>query len=151
MRRTGSLFLLCILIATAIFVAAGARSTQVIQGPEVEQFLKKARFTAREPLGSGVRLHVSAFGASAFVPESLPDTTRSEWTRVHLAIETLSTNTIPNCRVRVCVTSTKQYHDSSKRFLSSKGRCWIRLGLLPWHPHPAGQAQAGCRAIEYCC
>ena len=27
---------------------------QVIQGPEVEQFLKKARFVAREPLGSGV-------------------------------------------------------------------------------------------------
>jgi hypothetical protein len=31
-----------------------APSTQVIQGREVEQFLKKARFVAREPLGSGV-------------------------------------------------------------------------------------------------
>jgi hypothetical protein len=29
-------------------------SSQVIQGPEVEQFLKKARFAARQPLGSGV-------------------------------------------------------------------------------------------------
>jgi len=54
MRLTGSLFFLSFLIVTAIFVSAAAPSTQVIQGPEVEQFLKKARFTAREPLGSGV-------------------------------------------------------------------------------------------------
>jgi len=53
MRRTASLFSLCLLVATAIVVAA-APSTQIIQGPEIEQFLKKARFTAREPLGSGV-------------------------------------------------------------------------------------------------
>jgi hypothetical protein len=33
---------------------AAAPSTQIIQGPEIEQFLKRARFTAREPLGSGV-------------------------------------------------------------------------------------------------
>ena len=56
MRPTTSLFslsFLSLLVISAI-VAAAAPSTQVIQGPEVEQFLKKARFTAREPLGSGV-------------------------------------------------------------------------------------------------
>lgn len=56
MRRTACLFFLSfhsLLVATAILVAA-TPSTQIIQGPEVEQFLKKARFIAREPLGSGV-------------------------------------------------------------------------------------------------
>ena len=47
------------LIFVVVFVAtlSFARATpakQVIQGPEVEEFLKKARFVAKEPLGSGV-------------------------------------------------------------------------------------------------
>jgi len=53
LRRIASLVFLSLIVVTAILVAA-APSTQVIQGPEVEQFLKRARFTAREPLGSGV-------------------------------------------------------------------------------------------------
>jgi hypothetical protein len=46
--------------AALTFVTVGSAlvfsipSAQVIQGPEVEQFLKKARFVAREPLGAGV-------------------------------------------------------------------------------------------------
>jgi hypothetical protein len=54
MSRTALLSILSILVAIAILAAAAAPSTQIIQGPEIEQFLKKARFTAREPLGSGV-------------------------------------------------------------------------------------------------
>jgi hypothetical protein len=53
MRRTASLLVLSLLVITAMLIAA-APSTQVIQGPEVEQFLKRARFVAREPLGEGV-------------------------------------------------------------------------------------------------
>jgi hypothetical protein len=52
LRNTLRLFLGATLVTAVL--AAGTPSTQVIQGPEVEQFLRKARFVAREPLGSGV-------------------------------------------------------------------------------------------------
>lgn len=51
MRRPVSLVCLLLLATSAILTA---QSTQVIQGPEVEQFLRRARFVAKEPLGSGV-------------------------------------------------------------------------------------------------
>jgi len=44
---------LLVFVATLV-LAAAAPAKQVIQGPEVEEFLKKARFVAKEPLGSGV-------------------------------------------------------------------------------------------------
>lgn len=53
MRRTVPLLFLAFSVATSIFIAA-VPSSQVIQGPEIEQFLRRARFVAREPLGSGV-------------------------------------------------------------------------------------------------
>src|SRR5688572_537570 len=53
MRRTAPPLFLALMAAFSIYVAA-APSDQVIQGPEVEQFLRRARFVAREPLGSGV-------------------------------------------------------------------------------------------------
>ena len=55
--RTGLLLrrmILVVLAAASLTIALTARSNQVIQGPEVEEFLKKARFVAKEPLGSGV-------------------------------------------------------------------------------------------------
>jgi hypothetical protein len=52
-RRFTILFPLIILI-TASVVALALPPVQVIQGEEVEQFLKKGRFVAKEPLGSGV-------------------------------------------------------------------------------------------------
>ena len=59
MRRTAFLLFLTALgagltLLTAAPSTLSAQSAQVIQGPEVEQFLKKARFVARQPLGSGV-------------------------------------------------------------------------------------------------
>ncbi len=53
MRQAAPLLPLGILVAASMLVLS-APADQVIQGPEVEQFLKKARFVAREPLGSGV-------------------------------------------------------------------------------------------------
>jgi len=50
MRR---LIFLIVFVATLSFAIA-TPSKQVIQGPEVEEFLKKARFVAKEPLGAGV-------------------------------------------------------------------------------------------------
>jgi len=52
MRRVLIVFLFAATFACAWAFATPAK--QVIQGPEVEDFLKKARFVAREPLGSGV-------------------------------------------------------------------------------------------------
>jgi hypothetical protein len=52
-RRLNVLLPLTLLIAASV-VALALPAAQVIQGEEVEQFLKKARFVAREPLGSGV-------------------------------------------------------------------------------------------------
>ena len=54
MRRMAPALFLALMVATSIYLTAAAPSTQVIQGPEVEQFLRKARFVTREPLGSGV-------------------------------------------------------------------------------------------------
>jgi hypothetical protein len=51
MRRAVSIVCLLVFATSAVLTA---QSTQVIQGPEVEQFLRRARFVAREPLGSGV-------------------------------------------------------------------------------------------------
>jgi hypothetical protein len=53
MRPTSALLALIMIVAGSI-LAVPAPSTQVIQGPEVEQFLKKARFVAKEPLSTGV-------------------------------------------------------------------------------------------------
>lgn len=53
MQRVAVLLSLTIITVTSMVVFA-APTAQVIQGPEVEQFLRKARFVAREPLGSGV-------------------------------------------------------------------------------------------------
>ena len=53
MRRTAVLLFLIVTIVALILVS-GAPSSQVIQGPEVENFLRKARFVGKEPLGSGV-------------------------------------------------------------------------------------------------
>ena len=53
MRRTVLMFPLIVLAAASIHAFAGPQA-QVIQGPEVEQFLKKAKFVAKAPLGSGV-------------------------------------------------------------------------------------------------
>jgi hypothetical protein len=53
MRPTALLLLLTLMIAGSL-LSLSAPAGQVIQGPEVEQFLKKARFVAKEPLGSGV-------------------------------------------------------------------------------------------------
>lgn len=53
MRRAEFLLPLILLGVTSLSVLS-APAGQVIQGEEVEQFLKKARFVAREPLGSGV-------------------------------------------------------------------------------------------------
>jgi len=47
------LIFLVVFAATLVFALA-APSSQVIQGPEVEDFLKKARFVTKEPLGAGV-------------------------------------------------------------------------------------------------
>ena len=44
---------LLVFVATLAWGSA-TPSKQVIQGPEVEEFLKKAKFAAKEPLGSGV-------------------------------------------------------------------------------------------------
>ena len=53
MRR--AVFLLSLILpGYASLSLLSAPADQVIQGPEVEQFLKKARLVAREPLGSGV-------------------------------------------------------------------------------------------------
>ena len=43
-----------LLLAASLSWSIASPSKQVIQGPEIEEFLKKARFVAREPLGSGV-------------------------------------------------------------------------------------------------
>jgi hypothetical protein len=48
------LLLPLVLLGVASLLVLSAPAGQVIQGPEVEEFLKKARFVAREPLGSGV-------------------------------------------------------------------------------------------------
>ena len=48
------LFIVPLLLAASLSWSHASPSTQVIQGPDVEEFLKKARFVAREPLGSGV-------------------------------------------------------------------------------------------------
>jgi hypothetical protein len=53
MRRAAFLLYLTLTVAGSLLVFS-APAEQVIQGPEVEQFLKKARFVAKEPLGSGV-------------------------------------------------------------------------------------------------
>ena len=53
MRQAALLLPLGILVAASMLLLS-APADQVIQGPEVEQFLKKARFVAKEPLGSGV-------------------------------------------------------------------------------------------------
>lgn len=53
MRLAALLLSLAMMIAGSLLILA-APAGQVIQGPEVEQFLKKARFVAKEPLGSGV-------------------------------------------------------------------------------------------------
>jgi hypothetical protein len=52
-RRLTVLLPLLILSGLALSALALAPS-QVIQGPQIEQFLKKSRFVAREPLGAGV-------------------------------------------------------------------------------------------------
>jgi hypothetical protein len=52
-RRFTLLSTLTILIAASV-VALALPPAQVIQGEEVEQFLKKGRFVAKEPLGAGV-------------------------------------------------------------------------------------------------
>jgi hypothetical protein len=56
MRRIAVFLPMTALIAGFALAAqvSPAPPGQVIQGPEVEQFLKKARFAARQPLGSGV-------------------------------------------------------------------------------------------------
>jgi hypothetical protein len=56
MRRVTRLLSVAALGAALTLPAAAqtGASAQVIQGPEVEQFLKRARFTARQPLGAGV-------------------------------------------------------------------------------------------------
>jgi hypothetical protein len=54
MRRMAPALFLALMVATSVYFTAAAPSTQVIQGPEVEQFIRKARFVSREPLGSGV-------------------------------------------------------------------------------------------------
>jgi hypothetical protein len=43
-----------IVFVTTLSWGSVAPSKQAIQGPEVEEFLKKAKFAAKEPLGSGV-------------------------------------------------------------------------------------------------
>jgi hypothetical protein len=43
-----------LLLAASLSWSIASPSAQVIQGPEIEDFLKKARFVAKEPLGSGV-------------------------------------------------------------------------------------------------
>jgi hypothetical protein len=53
MRRIAPLLSLGVFMATMLSITARP-SGQVIQGPDVEQFLRRARFIAREPLGSGV-------------------------------------------------------------------------------------------------
>ena len=53
MRRTVPLLFLGVIMST-LFSVTASPSEQIIQGPEVEQFLRRARFAAREPLGSGV-------------------------------------------------------------------------------------------------
>jgi len=53
MRRPKVLVALAALVAGSL-LALSVPAEQVIQGPEIEQFLKKARFTAKEPLGGGV-------------------------------------------------------------------------------------------------
>jgi hypothetical protein len=45
---------LVLLSTVSLGIALASPSKQVIQGPEVEEFLKKARFVAKEPLGAGV-------------------------------------------------------------------------------------------------
>jgi hypothetical protein len=52
-RRLTQLILLTILAISSI-AAMGLPAAQVIQGQNVEEFLKKGRFVAREPLGVGV-------------------------------------------------------------------------------------------------
>ncbi len=52
--RRFPLLLLFLITSGASFAALALPAAQVIQGPEVEQFLKKARFVAKEPLGAGV-------------------------------------------------------------------------------------------------
>jgi Phosphatidylinositol 3- and 4-kinase len=42
------------MMLSASILALPGPAQQVIQGPDVEQFLRKARFVAKEPLGSGV-------------------------------------------------------------------------------------------------
>ena len=53
MRRFAPLTFLGVVMATMLTITARP-SEQIIQGPEIEQFLRRARFVAREPLGSGV-------------------------------------------------------------------------------------------------
>jgi hypothetical protein len=53
MRRVSVLFPLILLIGLSM-LAIAVPAAQVIQGKEVEEFLKKGRFVAKEPLGSGV-------------------------------------------------------------------------------------------------
>jgi len=53
MRQAAPLLPLGILVAASMLVLS-APADQVIQGPEVEQFLKRARFVGKEPLGAGV-------------------------------------------------------------------------------------------------
>lgn len=53
MRRLTQLIPLTILVASSMAVLA-LPPAQVIQGTEIEEFLKKGRFVAREPLGVGV-------------------------------------------------------------------------------------------------
>ena len=52
--RRAVLLLPVMVVATASILALAAPQAQVIQGPEVEQFLRKAKFVAKAPLGSGV-------------------------------------------------------------------------------------------------
>jgi hypothetical protein len=54
MGRTMTLALLAMMVFVSVLIPAAAPAGQVIQGAEVEEFLKKARFIAREDLGSGV-------------------------------------------------------------------------------------------------
>src|SRR5262245_37633641 len=42
------------LMLSAMMLSSAVPAEQVIQGPEIEQFLRKARFVAKEPLGAGV-------------------------------------------------------------------------------------------------
>jgi hypothetical protein len=53
MRRLAVLVSLTLMLSASI-LSRVVPAEQVIQGPEIEQFLKKARFVAKEPLGSGV-------------------------------------------------------------------------------------------------